>query len=52
MHHIFDLAEKHTCLLLSAQRANVLFYDHKRDELFRRRKTKGADAIESKFYSV
>jgi hypothetical protein len=47
MYHIYDLVEEHIKLLLSAKRANVLFYDRKRDELFRRKQTQEADTIES-----
>ena len=34
-------------LILGATRANVLLYDHKANELFCRKRVRGADTIES-----
>ena len=36
MSGLFSIIEKHTNAILKTHRANVLFYDHKRCELFHR----------------
>ena len=47
MKDLFDIIERHIKLLLSSTRANVLFYDRKRNELFRRIEVNGEDTIDS-----
>jgi len=47
MKDLFDITERQIKSLLHSKRANVLFYDHKRNELFRRQHKDGSDTIES-----
>ena len=52
MSNLFGIIENHINIILGASRSNVLFFDSKRNELFRRKNVNGVDTLESNIITL